>query len=223
MYELARGPLMWAAALIFAAGVLYRIVQLFILTRKKQRSCYTPTPATKRPPLSSEERKLDMLVAFQQSLAGKHPVMAIVSTVFHVCLFAAPLLLVAHSELLHESWGVSFLTLPDSVCDTMTAVLLACCLFFLARRIVVPQVRAVSSLTDYLLLFITAAPFLTGFFAYHQWFPYNTVLVLHMLAGEAMLIAIPFSKLGHMVFFFFVRLLMGSEFSFGSGARVWTP
>jgi nitrate reductase gamma subunit len=164
-----------------------------------------------------------MLVSFQNSLLGRHPVMAIVSSLFHVCLFAAPILLLAHNELVYESWGVSFISLPDAVCDAMTVVLLACCLFFLLRRLLVPQVRALSSFNDYLLLFITAAPFLTGFFAYHQWFSYNTILVIHMLAGELMLIAVPFTKLGHMVFFFFVRLLMGSEFSFGRGARTWAP
>ena len=74
---------------------------------------------------------------------------------------------------------------------------------------------------DYLVLFLTAFPFLTGFFAYHQWFDYKTVITLHMLAGEAMLIAIPFSKIGHMIYFFFVRLLIGSEFGPARGSREW--
>jgi len=32
----------------------------------------------------------------------------------------------------------------------------------------------------------------------------------------------PFTKLGHMVFFFFIRILIGSENSFGKGKRVWS-
>ena len=87
---------------------------------------------------------------------------------------------------------------------------------------VLPRVQALSTPYDYLLLFITVAPFLTGFFAYHQWFDYKTVILLHILAGEVMLIAIPFSKLGHMVFFFFIRILLGSEFSFWRGNRSWS-
>ncbi len=223
MYELARGPLMWVAAIIFFAGVLYRTVQLFLLTRKKQRDLYTAKPVKKQEAttLSPAERKMNLVVAFQNSLIGKNPIMAIVSFVFHFCLFVAPIFALGHSLVLYESWGISFISLPDGLIDVMTIILLVCGLFFLLRRIVVPRVQSISSPSDYLLLFITTAPFLTGFFAYHQWFDYKTVITLHILAGELMLVAIPFTKLGHMVFFFFIRILIGSEYSFWRGNRTW--
>jgi nitrate reductase gamma subunit len=219
MYELARGPLMWAAAIIFLAGVVYRTIQMLLLTRKKER-VLCPSRSIREE--SPEERKLKLLVSFQNSLIGKHPVMAIVSSVFHLCLFVAPLFAVGHSLVLYESWGVSFVSLPDGLIDVLTIVFLAGGIFFLVRRMVLPRVQALSTPYDYLLLFITVAPFLTGFFAYHQWFDYKTVITLHLLAGEAMLIAIPFSKLGHMVFFFFIRIFLGGEFSFWRGNRNWS-
>lgn len=219
MYELARGPLMWAAAIIFLAGVVYRTIQMLLLTRKKER-VLCPSRSIREE--SPEERKLKLLVSFQNSLIGKHPVMAIVSSVFHLCLFVAPLFAVGHSLVLYESWGVSFVSLPDGLIDVLTIVFLAGGVFFLVRRMVLPRVQALSTPYDYLLLFITVAPFLTGFFAYHQWFDYKTVITLHLLTGEAMLIAIPFSKLGHMVFFFFIRIFLGSEFSFWRGNRNWS-
>jgi len=219
MYELARGPLMWAAAIIFLAGVVYRTIQMLLLTRKKER-VLCPSRSIREE--SPEERKLKLLVSFQNSLIGKHPVMAIVSSVFHLCLFVAPLFAVGHSLVLYESWGVSFVSLPDGLIDVLTIVFLAGGVFFLVRRMVLPRVQALSTPYDYLLLFITVAPFLTGFFAYHQWFDYKTVITLHLLAGEAMLIAIPFSKLGHMVFFFFIRIFLGGEFSFWRGNRNWS-
>ena len=46
--------------------------------------------------------------------------------------------------------------------------------------------------------------------------------ILHMLAGELMLIAIPFAKLNHMVFSLFVKGFMGSEHSIARGALVWS-
>ena len=73
-----------------------------------------------------------------------------------------------------------------------------------------------------LVLLITAAPFLTGFMAYHQWGDYKTIVTIHVLAGQLMLVAIPFTKVGHMVFFFFVRTLFGSEFSMWRGRRTWS-
>jgi hypothetical protein len=46
-------------------------------------------------------------------------------------------------------------------------------------------------------------------------------MILHILAGEVMLMAIPFTKLGHMLFFFFYRFFIGSEYSFVRGTRSW--
>lgn len=224
MYDLARGPLMWAAVVIFVLGVLYRAIQLFVLTRRKKQDFYTSSVVKKqdKSDYSPEERKINLILSFQNSLIGKNPVMAIVSSVFHFCLFIAPIFAVGHSLLLYESWGFSFLSLPDALIDILTIIFLVCALFFLVRRLVIPRVQSITTPYDYLLLFITAAPFLTGFFAYHQWFDYKTVITLHILAGEAMLIAIPFTKLGHMVFFFFVRIFVGSEYSFWRGNRTWS-
>ena len=224
MYELARGPLMWVATLIFIVGVIYRAIQLFMITKKKERTFCPAQPAGEKdsPSPSPEEQKLNLLLSFQNSLIGKNPIMAIVSVLFHSCLFIAPIFAVGHSLVLYESWGFSFLSLPDGLIDLLTIIFLSCAVFFLVRRMVLPRVQAISSPYDYLLLFITAAPFLTGFFAYHQWFDYKTIITLHILAGEAMLIAIPFTKLGHMVFFFFIRILLGSEYSFWRGNRTWS-
>ncbi len=220
MYELARGPLMWAATIIFLAGIIYRSIQLYLFTRKKERVFYSTSPV-KPKDRTPEERKMDLIIAFRHSLLGTHPIMAIISTLFHTCLFVIPLFLLGHTLLIHESWGISLFSLPDGLCDTLTAIFVLIGLFFLLRRMIVPQVRIISTAYDYLVLTITVAPFLTGFFAYHQWFDYKTVIIIHMLAGELMLIAIPFTKIGHMIFFFFVRILIGSEYSFWKGSRTW--
>ncbi len=220
MYELARGPLMWVATVIFLAGIIYRSIQLYLLTRKKERALYSAAPV-KPKDRTPEERKMDLIVAFKHSLLGTHPIMAIISTIFHSFIFIIPLFLLGHNLLLYESWGLSLFSFPDWLCDTLTAIFILIGLFFLLRRLIVPQVRIISTAYDYLVLGITVAPFLSGFFAYHQWFDYKTVITIHMLVGELMLMVIPFTKIGHMVFFFFVRIFIGSEYSFGRGSREW--
>jgi len=219
MYALARGPLLWLAASVFTVGIVYRIIELFMLTEKRERVAW-PTHGIRVD--SPEERKLRMIISLRHSFIGRHPVMAIVSGVFHSCLFAAPIFAQGHALLLRQSWGVSFWSLPSSLIDTLTVVVLLGVLFMLVRRAVIPRVRAVSSFNDFVFLFIAAAPYLTGFLAYHQWLPYKTMVTLHMLAGELMLIAIPFTKLSHMVFFFFVRGFVESEHSVARGDRVWS-
>ena len=78
-----------------------------------------------------------------------------------------------------------------------------------------------TSASDYVILAIVAAPFVTGFFAYHQWFAYRSFMILHILTGEIMLVAIPFTRLSHMIYSPFTRAYMGSEFGAVRHARDW--
>jgi nitrate reductase gamma subunit len=66
-----------------------------------------------------------------------------------------------------------------------------------------------------------AAPFITGFLVYYQWFGYQTLLILHILSGEIMLVAIPFTRLSHMLFAPLTRAYMGSEFGGVRHAKDW--
>jgi nitrate reductase gamma subunit len=116
---------------------------------------------------------------------------------------------------------LSLFSLPESFSDVLTLVVLICGAYFLGRRLFLARVRAITAAYDYLILLIAIAPFLTGYFAYHQWFDYDAVMTLHILAGEVMLITIPFTKLGHMLFFFLYRFFIGNEYSFVPGSRIW--
>jgi hypothetical protein len=71
------------------------------------------------------------------------------------------------------------------------------------------------------ILLLVAAPFVTGYFAYHQWFNYPLFLNLHIFSGEIMLVAIPFTRLSHMIFSPFTRAYMGSEFGAVRHAKDW--
>jgi hypothetical protein len=63
--------------------------------------------------------------------------------------------------------------------------------------------------------------FLSGFLAHHQWGPYRPVLILHVISSEILLVILPFSKLGHMLFFYFSRAYMGAEYGKILKARDW--
>jgi nitrate reductase gamma subunit len=225
MYAFAIGPLLWIAVGLFAGGLIYRIARLRRLTalRSEQFCTVTKTKDEQPATVSAEEQKLDKIARFQNSVLGKHPVMVIVSVVFHLCLFVTPLFLMAHNVMLRNAIGVSLPSLPDSVCHALSAIVLACAVFFLVRRIAVPKVTAISDYMDYAVLLITTLPFLTGFMARHQMLDYHTMITVHILAGELMLAAIPFTKIGHMVFFFFIRSTMAGEYCLGRGNRTWAP
>jgi nitrate reductase gamma subunit len=223
MYELARGPLVWIAFVIFIIGMIYRLIQINSQIKILDKNIHRTGKQKniEKPNLSAEEISLRRILRFKDSLLYRHPIMAIVSFVFHFCLLTIPLFALGHSLAFYQSWGLATPSLPDGVIDILTVLVIIGGLFFLIRRIMIPRVREISTINDYLLLLITLAPFLTGFIAYHQWFDYKTIILLHLLSGEVMLIAVPFTKLGHMIYFFFVRFLIRSEHNWGSGKRGW--
>jgi nitrate reductase gamma subunit len=151
----------------------------------------------------------------------QQPVFTIMVFVFHATLLAVPLFFNAHNILWDEAFGVSLWSMPDIGADVMTLLLLGSALFLVIRRMVRSEVRILTGAWDYVLLGLTILPFLTGFLAYHQFGPYETLLILHIIFSEILLILIPFTKLGHMILFFFTRAFIGFEMGGRRGARSW--
>jgi nitrate reductase gamma subunit len=219
MYDFIRGPLISIAFVIFILGLILQLVQFFKLTKKKE--WVYPPLEIKSEKKSARQWVDSCLASLNGTLWKTDPLITIVTSVFHVFLIVVPIFLLGHNILLDHSWGLSLWSLPESITDVLTLVVFICVVFFLARRLFLARVRTITTLYDYVILLIAVAPFLTGYFAYHQWFNYDAVMTLHILTGEVMLITIPFTKLGHMVFFFLYRFLIGNEYSFAKGARAW--
>ncbi len=215
-YEWLTGPLAWVAFLIFIGGCLYRLVAMLVLVRKKERFIFSYMSWK-----YSLRSIFHWIVPFATTNWKRHPVLTIVTFAFHICLILTPVFLLAHIILWDEAWNISWWALPDGFADIMTLVVIAACIFFLVRRISLPEVQYVTAASDYVILLIVAAPFVTGFVAYHQWFHYPFFLNLHILSGEIMLVAIPFTRLSHMIFSVFTRAYMGSEFGGIRHAKDW--
>jgi nitrate reductase gamma subunit len=216
LYNFVSGPLVWLAFIIFIGGCLYRLITLIVLVHKKEKFIYS---------YMSWKYSLRSILRWSTPFATenmrRHPAMTIVAYVYHICLILTPIFLLAHVTLVDESWNLSWWTLPDTLAAIMTLMVIAACVFFLVRRLVNPEVQYVTSASDYILLVIVAAPFITGFLVYFQWFGYQTLLILHILSGEVMLVAIPFTRLSHMLFAPLTRAYMGSEFGGVRHARDW--
>ena len=215
IYELVRGPFAWVAFIIFVAGSLYRIGSMLV-TGKKEPSLF-PAASFK----GAVRSILHGLIPFGSIYMRRQPLFTVITIGFHLCVILVPLFLLAHIVLWYESWQILWWSLPDLLADLMALWVILTCIYFLTRRQVVPEVKKVTRPADVLLLIIILVTFLAGFLAYHQWGPYRPILILHVLAGEILLIAIPFSKLGHMLFFMFSRAYMGAEFGKVLNAREW--
>jgi nitrate reductase gamma subunit len=226
--DIARGPLFIAAWVLFALGFAWRIIQYLRLTHVTASAGIALAP-----PVISDAAILfqgrswlgRLLLRYRRwvrgTVFGTHRVMARVSMLFHLVLFLLPLLLPAHNILFFQTFRVALPTIPEPVMDVMTLVLLAFGAFFLLRRILVPRVRMLTTVRDYLILLLVAAPFVSAYMAYHHWLDYRTVLVVHMLLGELLIAAIPFTKLGHMPFLILNRFFTAGEYAWKPGNRRW--
>jgi len=224
MYELTRGPLVWISLIVFIIGTVFQIFRFFTLSRKAGLSPHVPKLRPSKDDGekdSSPGRIVGILKKTGQTVLAVHPVTITVSTVFHLCLVFIPLFLLGHNELIELTLGIALPSIPEHASDILTVIILICCAFFLFRRIFLSRVRAISSFYDYLVLALATVPFLTGFLGFHQIFDYRTVMIVHMLSGELMLMAIPFTKLTHMIFFFLNRFMVINEHTLGKGSRAW--
>jgi ferredoxin len=199
-YLFVNGPLVWVAFLLFIVGLLTRLA-LFSSAIVRDNG--------------GENWGLGYyVITFVRSAlpfhmaASKQPVYAALHYAFHLCLFAVPIWLSGHIVLWSESrleWD--WTALPDTWADAMTTLVVCLTLFFLFRRIILPNVRALSTLTDFVLIIITGLPFATGYFLTHGTldsvaFLKEHMTVIHVLSGEVMMV---------MAVFLFCRTRLNTE------------
>jgi len=184
---LVEGPLLRCVFVVFFIGIAARIAFFLkaILASSKDKDSgpkYLPVTLGRS------------LLPFHMGLK-KRPVYASLRYVFHSCLFVVPIFLYGHIVLWEESrfeWG--WTPLPDIWADRLTLLVLALCLTFLLRRILVPEVRRLSSVSDCLFIVVVSMPFLTGYLLSHGMPGSIPVLqknmwTLHVLSGEVTLMS----------------------------------
>src|SRR4030042_879539 len=208
----AEGPLLWIASLIFIIGTLIRMAQFIFVARTKDKPFY------KYFRLKSILAPLAWWLLPLNVDVKKNPVFIICVYLFHICLIVLPIWLAGHISLWEESrFGWSWTSLPDKWADWMTLLLLAIAVYFILRRALSPDLRLITTFSDYLLIVVTALPFATGYFLTHGTldsikFLGDNMRLLHVLSAELMLILIPFTRLSHSVLFFFSLPAAGVEF-----------
>jgi nitrate reductase gamma subunit len=132
-----------------------------------------------------------------------------VSFIFHVSAILVSVFFIDHIALWQDNLGIYLPSIGRALADILTLVVIACILVLIACRIFVKRQREMSKKSDYVLLIMVLFPFLFGFLAGHPAvnpFPWDTAMLIHILSGEALFVVIPFTKLSHIVLYFFDRL-----------------
>lgn len=117
---------------------------------------------------------------------------------FHIGLIVIPIWYSRHIAL-WETYGFEWYwtALPDEWIDSLTLLVLGFAVYFSIRRIFSEKIRRRSMKSDYLVIIITALPFLTGYALTHgslDAVPFigGNIENIHVLTAEAMIVMVAF-------------------------------
>ena len=189
---------------LFVLGMLWRLIEIYTLGRKQDLA-----PARHAPGASGwhtiARRSLP-----PPGMLKRSPVSYIGGYIFHIGLAIVVFFFAPHIKLVNDLIGLSWPGLPSQVIDAVTVVTLATMVVVLVDRINKPVKRFLSTFQDYFAWALTFLPLLTGYLAVkHLVLPYTTMLALHILSVELLLIALPFTKLIHVFTLFASRWYNG--------------
>lgn len=221
MYDFLTGPMLWVTFIVTGAGLLLRILMyLWGLHWQMDRVAYR---AHFGYGLKGAFRSIFyFLLPFGARTWREKPLFTILFFAFHVGLLVTPVFLEAHNIMLEQAFGFSLPRLPAVAADFLSWTVIVGGLFLVLRRIAFPEIRILTTFYDYLLIVITVAPFVTGLVARYDLGNTDFWLLAHIISGEVWLLALPFTKLSHVVLFFMSRMQLGMDYGIKRGGMKGT-
>jgi nitrate reductase gamma subunit len=207
----ARGIGLQAAVLIMVAGLCWRLAGILLLRRRPQHAL---SRASWFGRVGGGTAMIFTRSFPRRTFLPRIGVSVGLSTVFHVGFFAILLGGAPHILIIHQLTGLIWPDLPKGVVVMISGLTLAAMLALLARRIAHPVMRLLSKPDDYLSWLVVFLPVLTGILLSGETIAsYESLLALHILSVELMMIWLPFGKLMHGVLVFASRGAMGFNFA----------
>lgn len=218
MYAFLTGPMLWLSFAVFVIGCTVRVVKYIKgLSWQLDRVPYGfyRDLAVK----GALKSIFHWLTPYGSRSWRVKPVYAAAFFLLHIGLVLLPLFLYAHVLVVEERFGLTWPTLPAGLADILTILAIAAGVFIALRRFALPEVRIITTAHDLWIMAVSLAPLVTGFVAAHQGGESNAWLLAHIVTGEVWLLAIPFTKLSHVVLFFCSRVQIGVDFGVKRGGQ----
>jgi nitrate reductase gamma subunit len=208
LLEFARGPGMQWALTIFLLGVAWRLVGSFLLARNRDLARPKGTAFAKAGMRSMIMRSIPPH-ELEKNITFQH----LTGYAWHLGYFATLLLFGPHVPFFKQFFGFGWPTLPNTIVLVIAGFTLAILVALVIRRIIHPVMKKISTLDDWLSVFLAILPLVTGFLSYSHvsvfGLRYETMLGLHILSIEALLVWFPFGKLMHLFYTFPSRYQIG--------------
>jgi nitrate reductase gamma subunit len=201
----ARGPALQAAVFVFLFGVLVRLLGVLLLGRKpnyaEARGCA----------VSGGLRTIVTRFIPDAGTWQRAPLIVVAGYAFHLGLFIVIFLFTPHILVFRAILGISWPALPTPVVDASALITLIALLVLMAHRLSHPVRRFLARFQDYLVWLLTFLPVLTGYLAFHRMgLPASTLIALHLLSVELLLVVFPFTHLMHVFTLFVARYYNGA-------------
>jgi nitrate reductase gamma subunit len=187
-----RGTGLDFAVSIFVLGVLWRLFEIYSLGRKKDLAAPRSVAG------ASGWHTVFRRSVPPEGMLKKSPVSYIGGYTFHIGLAIVVFLFAPHIKLIQSLTGLHWPGLPSQFIDLVAIVTLAAMVVVLVDRINKPVKRYLSTFGDWFTWTLTFLPVLTGWLTVrHLLLPYTSMLAIHILTIELLLVFLPFTKLFH--------------------------
>lgn len=197
----ARGPGLAYATIIMVFGLTLRVIEILSLGRPKEL-------AEVRSSGVEDGLKLILKRSLPEVRNWRY---ITASYIFHIGLLVIIFFFIPHTQLFRDVFGMFWGGWPNYIIDFFTVLSIAAMLYTLVQRFFNPTRRILTKVPDYIVWVLTFLPLVTGYMAFHRLgFDYTTMLALHILSVEALMIAMPMTKLTHVVTFIMSRWYLGS-------------
>ena len=187
-----RGPGFQIAIIIFVAGVIIRFAEILLLGRKPNlaEAKGSEMSAGLRTIVS---RSIPDKGTFQRSMFT-----IVAGYIFHIGLFITIFLFAPHILMFKDIFGFGWPSLPTPIVDAMAIVTIIALLVVLVHRMRNTVLKFISTKEDYIVWLVTILPLITGYIAFHRiGMTAPSLLAIHILSVELLLVVFPFTKLMH--------------------------
>jgi len=201
----ARGPGFQIALIIFALGITIRLAEILMLGRKANLA------EAKGSEMSSGLRTIVTRTVPDAATFKRSTFTITAGYIFHIGLFIVIFLYAPHILFFKNLLYISWPSLPSTVIDAMAVITIIALVALLVHRLKDPVKRFLSTFDDYLGWFVTILPLVTGYIAFHRvGLPAPSLIAIHLLSVELLMIVLPFTKLMHAFTLFLARWYNGA-------------
>jgi nitrate reductase gamma subunit len=200
-----RGPGFQYATIILVAGVIIRFFEILMLGRKANLA------EAKGSEMTSGLKTIVNRSIPDASTFKRSTLTIVTGYIFHIGLFITILLYTPHILLMKDIIGFSWPALPTPVVDAVTVITIIALLIVIVHRFNNKVLRYLTNAEDLLVWFLTIAPLVTGYIAFHRIGMTGPMLLgVHILSVELLMVVFPFTKLMHAFTIFMSRWYNGA-------------